>query len=144
MHLLGLLSSLDLTDLLSNSTPGGQVPRRPAPVILKQPNTRLTPEQASELIADYQSGTRLRDLASKYDISESTVKRHIRSAGVPHRKTWALDRDQVQEASHLYATEGWSILKLSKHLGCAEDTVRRALLDNSVQMRSRGRRRSGG
>lgn len=144
VHLSGLLSSLDVSGLLSNSTSGGNPRRRTAPILLKQPNTRLRPEQVAQLIADYQAGVHLRELAMAYGISESTVKRHIRLSGVPHRKTWALTAEQVREASRLYIDEGWSILKLSKHLGCAEETLRNALRKNGITLRTRGRPKSRG
>lgn len=144
MHLSGLLSSLDVSGLLSNTASGGSHRHQTAPVLLKQPNTRLRPEQITQLIADYQAGVHLRELAKNYKISESTVKRHIRASGVPHRTTWALTAEQVREATHLYVEERWSILRLSKHLGCAEETVRNALRKNGVTLRTRGRPKSGG
>lgn len=104
-------------ELLSSPT-SGQPVRRPAPVVLKQPNDRLSPEHVTGLIADYQVGTRLRAIAAKYRISgESTVKRRIRSSGTPHRKLGGSNQDRVQEPKRLYVDEGWWILKVSKRLG---------------------------
>lgn len=143
VHLWGSLSNLDLTELLSNPTSGSRAPRRQSAIVLWHPNTRLQPNQIAELLADYQAGTHLRELATKYAVSESTVKRHIRASGVEHRKTRALARDQIQEAARLYVHDGWSILKLSKHLHCAEDTVRKALRNEGVELRRRGRPGSG-
>jgi hypothetical protein len=70
------------------------------------------------------------------------VKRHVRSSGVPRRKTRALLRTQIDEAKQLYVNEAWSISKLARHLGVADETVRKALLDDGVQLRLRGRPKS--
>jgi hypothetical protein len=72
-------------------------------------------------------------------VKPPTMKRHIRVSGLPHRKLWGLTLDQIDEAKQLYVTDGWSILKLSKHLGAAEETVRNALRKDGVQLRSGGR-----
>jgi hypothetical protein len=72
-------------------------------------------------------------------ITPPTVKRHTRVSRVPHRKLWGLTLDQIDEAKQLYVADGWSILRLSMHLGAAEETVRNALRKDGVQLRSRGR-----
>jgi hypothetical protein len=120
VHLWGLLSSLDLTGLFSNTTSGEHTRRKTAPVLLKQPNARLRPEQIAKLVQDYLHGTHLRELAAQFAISESTVKRHIRTSGVPHRKTWAVTRDQVGEANSSLHTRRPTCHRFSGRFQCGD------------------------
>lgn len=124
VHLSGLLSSLDLTDLLSNPTRGE---RRRTTESTVRPNVRLRPEQARAVVQAYLDGRQLKDIAAEFGIHEQTVKAHVRRAGVPLRPVRVLTDDQVREASHLYLAERWSIIRLSNHLGCAEATIRSEL-----------------
>lgn len=48
---------------------------------------RLSDQEVSMIVMAFSRGTPKRELADRYDISESSVKRLLRSAGV-RRRTW--------------------------------------------------------
>jgi DNA-directed RNA polymerase specialized sigma24 family protein len=131
-----MLSSLDLTELLSNPT---RRRRRPKSQTLKQPNVRLRPEQVADLLVQYKGGTSLAALASTFGIHESTVKAHIRRAGATMRPVRKITAEQVREMVQLYERDGWSTAQIGQHLGCDKKTVNRHLKQVGIQLKPPGR-----
>lgn len=89
---------------------------------------RLSAEQASALIADYEAGASVLAVARKYRVAPETATRRIRLAGVPIRSIKpGLTPDQVVRARELHAS-GWSYVRIGAALGFSHTAVRRALL----------------
>ena len=90
--------------------PSDQVPRR-------HPRTSrpLKPAQIDALIAGYEAGKTMKDLAVEFGINRLTVSAHLRRAGVPLRRS-GLDTEQTAEAARLYDA-GWSSMKLAERFG---------------------------
>jgi DNA-directed RNA polymerase specialized sigma24 family protein len=107
----------------------------PAPRTPKRVLRRLAPNQIEELIQGYVEGVPADELAAKFDVDQSTVQKHARRHGVPHRST-RLGPVQTEEAARLYLA-GQSLAKLSDHFGVATDTVALALRRAGVALRPR-------
>jgi hypothetical protein len=83
----------------------------------------LKPAQIDALIAGYEAGKTMKDLA--VGINRLTVSAHLRRVGVPLRRS-GLDTEQTAEAARLYDA-GWSSVKLAERFGVSADTVLIAL-----------------
>jgi transposase len=89
--------------------------------------------RARRLVADYRTGSKVRNLANHYRISRSTVLEHITQAGV--RKHYAaLIPAEIAEAAQLYRS-GRSLTAVGEHFGVNASTVRSALQKGGVEMR---------
>jgi len=101
----------------------------------------LKPAQLDALIARYQSGCTMRELAAEFGIDRRTVSTYLRRAGVAVRRG-GLDQEQTIEAARLYQA-GWSSGRLAGRFGVSADNVLKALRAAGVAIRPRrgGRRR---
>lgn len=91
-------------------------------------------DQSTQLIADYQAGMPVKEMATKYGIHRGSVSKHLREHGVPPR-TVGLDAAQIQEVVKLYA-RGGSLAAIGKQTGVDKGTVRQRLVEVGVEMRS--------
>ena len=130
----------ELEELL-NMTP------EPGPVIErreKQFHHRLRSEEIAQLIADYRSGVKVKELAVSYRINRDTVIEHVRRAGGIRHCYPALVPEEIIEAVQLYQC-GQSLATVGRHFGINASTVRSALLRAGVPMRDcQGRERRSG
>ena len=101
---------------------------------------RLAPGEVAELVAAYRQGVAVKELAASFRINRTTVLGHLRRHGIPKRDRRALRGDDVERAKKLYA-EGRSADWIAGELGVAASTVRRALQDAGVALRTPGRQR---
>jgi hypothetical protein len=119
------------------------VPSRPKTVnsrIPKAVHRRLRPAQVEELVAGYQAGSTVYQLAEQFRINRGTVSKLLEREGVPRRGR-PLSPAQVEQASRLYAT-GLSLVSVGKQLGCDGSTVHLAFRKAGVRMRdTHGRER---
>jgi DNA-binding transcriptional regulator LsrR (DeoR family) len=89
------------------------------------------------LIAEYGSGARVDELAKLYELRRTTVARHVARAGkTPTVMTGA----QIDEAVVLYR-DGWTLHNVGRHLGVADQTIRRVLVERAVTIRPGGHRK---
>jgi DNA-directed RNA polymerase specialized sigma24 family protein len=106
----------------------------------KQAQVRLSHDQVAELIASYQAGRTLEEVAAEFGIYVRTAAAHLEREGVPQRRR-RLTPDQVTEAVQLYES-GWSTIQIAKHLGIYAQSVRYQLVKEGVQLRPRPGRKS--
>ncbi|MDP9332218.1 MAG: hypothetical protein M3Q30_02730 [Actinomycetota bacterium] len=92
-----------------------QAPRRP-----KQKQVRLSPTDVDHLIELYLAGKEINELAGQFDISRTTVMKHVERAGAPRRRGVIVDH--LDEARRLYE-KGWSLAKVGEHFGVDPNTV---------------------
>lgn len=92
------------------------------------------PERAA-LVADYEAGILVREIAKKFGVHRVTVSNIVEAASLAPRAR-GLAPDQVEEASKLYVA-GQSLAKLGKRYGVHAETVRQALLGAGVRLRPR-------
>ncbi len=111
--------------------------RGPNVRVLRQAQRRLSSAELEALIAEYEAGARVCELAKVYDLHRTTVARHVARAG----KTRPIMTDaQIDEAVRLYG-DGWTLHNVGQHLGVADQTVRRVLVERAVTIRPGGRRK---
>ena len=116
----------ELSEMIPKSTP---IVRKSS----KQVQHRLGSEEVDQVVADYQAGAKIKDLAAQYRINRSTVLEHIRRARV--RKHYpALIPEEVDEAAQLYLS-GQSLVSVGEQFGVNASTVRTALVRAGVEMR---------
>jgi hypothetical protein len=95
----------------------------------------LKPAQVGALIAGYNAGKTMKEMASEFDINRLTVSAHLRRASVRPRRG-GLDHEQAVEAARLYET-GWSSGGLAERFGVSADNVLKVLRRSGVVIRPR-------
>lgn len=108
-------------------------PAKQRPVRKRQVQRRLTAEEVERLVAEYQAGADMKQLAQTWAMHRTTVAAQLRKAGVELRRQGVPD-ERLQEAVRLYA-EGWSLQRLAERYGCDAETVRTTLKLQDVRMR---------
>ncbi|HEY8202260.1 MAG TPA: hypothetical protein VII47_13025, partial [Actinomycetota bacterium] len=105
-----------------------------------QAQNHLTPDAAAELVAMYQVGATIGELADRFNVHRTTVTANLVRAGVDRRRK-GLGPEQVEEATRLYA-ESWSLARLGERFGVSDGTVLNAFRKAGVETRPRrGRNR---
>lgn len=94
---------------------------------------QLGSEQIEQLIADYQFGATVYELATAFGIERRTVSAILHRHDVPMRRRGLTD-EQAEDAERLYH-QGWSLARIGDRMDVAADTVRKHLLDRGVTMR---------
>ncbi len=120
-QLRGKLPSLD--------TPGPRLTKRDHPRRARQ----LRDEQVRQLIACYQAGSTVYELADMFGIERRTVSATLHRYDVPMRRQGLTD-DQIEDAEQLYH-QGWSLARIGDRMNVTADTVRKRLLEQGVAMR---------
>ena len=94
------------------------------------------------LVADYQDGSTVYDLAAKYHVNRDTVSRILKRRGVIMRRR-SPNTAEIDEAGKLYDS-GSSLAKVGAQLGFDNTTICHALHKAGVPMRPRrgGNRRT--
>jgi AraC-like DNA-binding protein len=133
-------SQTDRLRKLAQLPPVRKHPRRSKRV--KQVQHRLSKPAVMELVAAYQEGITVADLADRYRISRTTLMKHIVRAGAPRR--WRkLSQSDIEQAKHMYAS-GLSLVQLGEHFGVNRSTVQYAFRKVGFVLRdSHGRERAG-
>ncbi|HUZ01435.1 MAG TPA: hypothetical protein VMU89_13885 [Thermomicrobiaceae bacterium] len=101
---------------------------------LRHVQRRLSPAEVEALVADYEAGGRVGELARVYGIHRTTVSAHVARAG---KTRGQLTQAQIDKAVRLYE-QGWSLRAVGRHLDLADKTVRRMLDKRAVPVRPRG------
>jgi hypothetical protein len=104
---------------------------------LRQDQRRLSPPELEALIADYEAGSRVGELAKVYGLHRTTVAGHVARAG---KTRPVMTGAQIDEAVLPYR-DGWPLHNLGQHLGVADQTIRRVLVERAVTIRPGGRRK---
>ncbi len=112
--------------------------RGPNVRVLRQTQRRLSPVELEALIAEYEAGARVCELAKVYGLHRTTVARHVARAG---KTRPVMTEAQIDEAVRLYG-EGWTLHNVGQHLGVADQTIRRMLVERAMTIRSGGRRKA--
>lgn len=115
-----------------------KIQTNPQEARLEQPIPRrfiqISDEQAEMMAADYESGMRVKDLATKYGISRETISRRLRRQAINPRKV-GLDDQQIKESARRYE-QGDSLATIGKKMGVSAQTVRSRLVEVGIVMRS--------
>jgi DNA-directed RNA polymerase specialized sigma24 family protein len=104
------------------------------PVRQRQTQRRLNDEQTQQLVAEYEAGASMKELAARWDMHRTTVGSHLRQAGVQLRRQGVPD-PLLDEAIRLY-NDGWSCQRLVERYTCDAESVRQALKRARVPLRA--------
>ncbi|NJC22175.1 hypothetical protein BJ994_001251 [Arthrobacter pigmenti] len=96
--------------------------------------SRITAEQSTHLIAEYQEGVPVQVLAGKYRIHRGSASQHLRDKGIPVRQR-GMPEGLVEEDIRLYE-QGCSLEAIGRHMDVSANTVRKRLIEAGVKMRS--------
>ena len=111
--------------------------RGPNVRVLRQAQRRLAPAELEALIAEYEAGARVGELAKVYELHRTTVAKHVARAG---KTRSVMTEAQIDEAVRLYR-DGWTLHNLGQRFGVADQTIRRVLIERAVTIRPGGRRK---
>jgi AraC-like DNA-binding protein len=113
------------------------------PSLIDQPvrpyriDRRLSPDQITELVTAYQSGTSTPKLCQQYGLSKWSVLKILNDHGVPMRQPRHLTEAQIDQAVGQYEA-GDSLVTIARQLGSSPTTIHRALTARGVPMRPAG------
>jgi len=96
--------------------------------------TLLAHEQVDGLVADYQAGMKVSDIAAKYSVNRWTVRHHLIRREIPVRLR-GMDDAQVPEAIALYGA-GHTLAEIGRLLDADPGTVRNTLRREGVELRT--------
>lgn len=99
----------------------------------RQHQKQFDKDEVSQLVAHYQAGATVYELADQFDCHRTTVSDHLKSRGVKMRLT-ALTEEQVQEAVRLYES-GHSLKSVGQQVGANAETVRSHMRKRGVCVR---------
>jgi lambda repressor-like predicted transcriptional regulator len=99
----------------------------------KQAQTRLDPEEVAQLVAAYQAGGRVKQLARQFGIHRLTVSSILQRAGVTLRPR-GIHPDDLPELIRL-CEEGWALTQLAARFDVSPSTVTNTLRRAGVPIR---------
>ncbi|MGW3539566.1 helix-turn-helix domain-containing protein [Nocardia niigatensis] len=108
-------------------------PARPEPRSYK-PNRKLSPDEIQKLIARYDGGASIAELAREFGMHTQTVDAHLKRQGVEKRSLRKMSDEQVERAVQLYG-DGWSTTDLAEEFQVAAPTVRMTIIRAGVKLR---------
>ena len=107
--------------------------RLPArPTRSRQFQRRLDDQELTQLLAAYEQGARVNDLAQIFGVSRSAVMANLSRLGAESRR--GIVHRRIEEARALYE-RGWSLAQIGDQFGVHAETVRLALRRVGVQIR---------
>jgi hypothetical protein len=111
--------------------------RGPNVRVLRQGQRRLSSAELKGLLAEYDAGARVGELAKVYGLHRTTVAGHVARAG---KTRPVMTEAQIDEAVRLYG-DGSTLHDVGQRLGAADQTIRRVLVERAVTIRPGGRRK---
>ena len=101
----------------------------------KQVHRRLRPDLVDSLVAGYEGGRTVRQLADQYGIGRETVSKLLSRRGVRTRHQ-SLTASQTEIAANLYRS-GMSLVQVADRMAGSRTAIYNALRRNGVQLRQR-------
>jgi Helix-turn-helix domain len=101
---------------------------------LRKPVRKLGSNDFGALVAGYEAGATVYELAERFKIHRVTVAEHLHRQQVCLRRR-SLSSDQIEEAAQLYLA-GWSLARVGGHFKVNGTTVWRELRKRGVAMRA--------
>jgi transposase len=96
---------------------------------------RLSPETLQQLVGVYQAGVSANQLAVRYQLSRSSVRRLLRESGVA-RRYQAMTDEEAHQAVELYQS-GLTIAQVAAKLDRPDSTIQTSLARRRIVMRRR-------
>ena len=107
------------------------IQRSPVAAVVERARfSKLSKPVRAEILARYEQGERVVDLAAAFGVSEWSVQNLRKTAGVePHPR--GMSQAAIDESAELYAS-GWSFTKIGRRVGYDPKTVAKELRARSV------------
>ena len=135
MELLGANSKRNIVTTLRSILAGQGRDRLPdRPTRSRQFQRRLDDQEQAQLLAAYEQGARVNDLAEIFGVSRSAVMANLSRLGAESRR--GIVHRRIDEARTLYE-QGRSLVEIGKRYGVYPSTVRDALRKAGVRLRQR-------
>ena len=132
--LIGRLSNLAGSTLSAELAPSPSMAMRPM-----HRQNRLKPPEIEGLVALYESGVSVNQLATQVKIHRTTVMAHLRRRGIRTRRCLRkLSDEQVHQAAALYA-DGLSLTAVGAEFDVDPGVIRKEFLKFGIQRRQPGR-----
>jgi DNA-binding CsgD family transcriptional regulator len=103
---------------------------------VKRHNKRFTIEEIPSLIAEYENGATIYELADKYGCHRNTVSNTLKRNGIIVTVEKITNRGQLDGLIKLYES-GFTTPQIAEKLGISKTTVKHYLHENGVTMRNR-------
>ncbi len=100
-----------------------------------KPNRKLQLDEVQKLVAQYQAGASIAELARQFGMHTQTVDAHLKRQGIEKRGAYKLSPEQVDKAVRLYA-DGWSTIEIAKEFDVSTNAARMSLIRAGVTLRS--------
>ena len=110
-------------------------PLKPTSRTIRKNQRRLRDAELDRLVAGYQSGATVYELADQFGVHRHTVSDILERNDVP-RRYQKLSSEQIETARSLYRS-GLSLTKIGHQVDRSAETIRQALLRVGIQMRPR-------
>ena len=123
----------ELVSAIRDSVPA--TPRRPEISTTKQVHRRLRPDLVDDLVAGYEGGRTVRQLADQFGIGRETVSKLLSRRSVRTRLQ-SLTATQTEIAADLYRS-GMSLVQIADRMARSRTAIYNALRRNGVQLRPR-------
>jgi transposase-like protein len=108
---------------------------------VRNPQTRITPELARQIVADYEAGEPIAVVAQRHGVHTTTVRDIAKRAGVASRRA-VHDEAEVAEMAALYEA-GASMADIGQRFGISNKTLRHLLVAAGVVVRPQGQHAPG-
>ncbi|WP_378733256.1 helix-turn-helix domain-containing protein [Nocardia brasiliensis] len=95
---------------------------------------RLTDDDKTTILADYEAGASTKHLAAKYSLGQGSILDILRTGGATIREQRRLTDDEIADAIIRYQ-HGESLARIGNHLGVAHTTIRTALQRHGITRR---------
>lgn len=105
------------------------------PSHINRPNRVLLPHEVDRMVALYEEGQTVYELADLFGCHRQTVSRQLKSRGV-HMRLTGMTPDQLDEARQLYES-GMTLRAVGKAVGASRNHVRTCLAEAGVELRTR-------
>ncbi|MBX3311589.1 MAG: hypothetical protein KF916_01635 [Microbacteriaceae bacterium] len=93
----------------------------------------VTPQMAIDMVALYNSGASINEVAREFKVHRETAARHLRAGGAQMRSL-GLNDAQVDLAAELYLS-GLTLAQVGERVGVAQGTVGRYLRARGIELR---------
>jgi DNA-directed RNA polymerase specialized sigma24 family protein len=97
---------------------------------------RLRDDEIDDLVAAYEGGCTVDELAEDFQVHRTTVMSNLKRRGVKTRRNHGLTPEQIEIAAELYR-EGWSLARVGERFHVDARTVRDTLAKFGVEIRPR-------
>jgi DNA-directed RNA polymerase specialized sigma24 family protein len=97
---------------------------------------RLRDDEIDDLVAAYEGGCTVDELAEDFQVHRTTVMRLLKQRDVKTRRKHGLTPEQLDMAAELYR-EGWSLARVGERFHVDARTVRDTLAKAGVEIRPR-------